>query len=193
MNIQDLQKPENVKKLMDAISEIAEKVDVSVVTTAPNGNTTARKGKIVEYDNSGTITTWINTDAGTTWKQIDVNTVSTYEVGSFTRDTSLASGTQEVTGLSGEPKALIFFPIQDGTDEAGWGIDDGTTARGFGNNQFTTYNTITNTDSIVDIENGIGTSYRGKVTAKASGSFTITWVKAGSPTGTLVINYLAIY
>lgn len=56
---------------MDAMSEVAEKVDVSVVTTAPDGNTEARKGKVVLYDNSGVFTVWINTDGSTAWQQID--------------------------------------------------------------------------------------------------------------------------
>jgi len=71
LNIESLESPEDVKKLIDAISEIAEKVDVNVVTTAPNGNTEARKGKIVLYDNSGVFQTWINTDGSKTWRQID--------------------------------------------------------------------------------------------------------------------------
>jgi len=70
LNITSLEKPEDVKKLMDAISEISEKVDISVVTTAPNGTTEARKGKIVLYDNSGVFQTWINTDGVKAWTQL---------------------------------------------------------------------------------------------------------------------------
>jgi len=75
LDIQDLTKPENVKKLMDAISEIADKVDIGVVTVAPNGVTGGRKGKVVLYDTGSGFETWQNTDGATAWVRIDQSAV----------------------------------------------------------------------------------------------------------------------
>ena len=70
LNIRDLRDPVNVEKLISTLSMLADELDNLVTTTAPNGNISARQGKIALYNNLGTYSTWINTDGGTTWQQI---------------------------------------------------------------------------------------------------------------------------
>ena len=74
MNLQpqlsDLSKPENIQQLSAILAELAEQLDTLYTTTAPNGNISARQGRIALYNNSGTYTTWINTTGSTVWQQI---------------------------------------------------------------------------------------------------------------------------
>lgn len=112
------------------------------------------------------------------------------KVGSFTRDVSLASGTQVVSGLTFNPKAFIFFAALSNTIAFSAGVDDATVrgavvARGAGN-----YITAANG---IQVELVAGTDiYTGGVSAKDATSFTITWTKIGSPTGTVTVYYLAL-
>jgi hypothetical protein len=41
-----------------------------VVTTAPNGSKSGKKGEFVFYNNSGTFSLWVNTTSSTVWQQI---------------------------------------------------------------------------------------------------------------------------
>lgn len=116
-----------------------------------------------------------------------------FKVGSFTRDTSLASGTQEVTGIGFTPKTVIFMSLVDGAVGSSWGFDP-TTGAGF--KTLLDYHVITaNSWSVnsfsIQRTSSASDVYTGKITATSSNSFTITWTKTGSPTGTLEILYLA--
>ena len=66
----DLSKPENIIQLIDALTKLADQLDTLYTTTAPNGNISAKRGRVALYNNSGTYTTWINTDGTATWQQI---------------------------------------------------------------------------------------------------------------------------
>ncbi len=114
-----------------------------------------------------------------------------YKVGSFTRDTSTASGTQAVTGVGFKPKAVIFFGTQVNTVETTWGFDDGTTPAYMNRYGATNFNIDAGTNSISSIETAGGNEYAGKISSLDSDGFTITWAKTGSPTGTLYVIYLA--
>lgn len=114
-----------------------------------------------------------------------------YKVGTFTRDTTLASGTQAVTGVGFLPKAVIFLANQSTTKEMSVGIDDGTTnACIYQTSTAGTFNLTTN--SIVDDEASGSASYSGAITTLGADGFTITWTKVGSPSGTLTVYYLAL-
>lgn len=52
------------------ISELAEQLDVLVTSTAPNGNTSARKGRVALYDTGSGFEFWINTNGLSAWKQL---------------------------------------------------------------------------------------------------------------------------
>ena len=116
------------------------------------------------------------------------------KVGSFTRDTSAAVGTQVVSGIGFTPKSVIFLAVQDGSHEMSMGLDDGTDARVVHHDHPTTADTfaLNTTKSIRTIHASGGNTFNGKITALASGQFTVTWDKVGSPTGTLTVMYLAI-
>ena len=84
--------------------------------------------------------------------------------------------------------------VQDGTHEMSIGLDDGTDARVVYHDHPTTSNTFAKADdkSIRCIHASGGNTFNGKITALASGQFTVTWDKVGSPTGTITVMYMAI-
>jgi len=108
--------------------------------------------------------------------------------GQFSRDTTAGDGTQQVTGLSFKPTRFLFFGAEDDAGEASWGTDDGSNAQCV-YRKLANYNGDT-TYSIYDYEGG-GTVNRAKITATDHGSFTVTWSKAGSPSGTYKVTYIA--
>lgn len=115
-------------------------------------------------------------------------------VGSFTRDTSTATGTQSVTGVGFVPRAIFFFGGENGVaSEMSIGFDDGTTRRSVADNNAVTassYDTAS-TNSIYDIQSS-GVSYAGVISTFDSDGFTISWTRTSTPTGTLTISYLAV-
>ena len=125
--------------------------------------------------------------------QLDAAGGANVKVGSFTRDTSASVGTQVVSGIGFTPKSVIFLAVQDGTHEMSMGLDDGTDARVVHNDHPTTADTfaLNTTKSIRTIHASGGNTFNGKITALASGQFTVTWDKVGSPTGTLTVMYMA--
>src|SRR3990167_10698259 len=66
----DLSKPNDLLKVKQIITELAADLDVLYTTTAPNGNISARQGRIALYNNAGTYTKWVNVDGLLTWQQI---------------------------------------------------------------------------------------------------------------------------
>lgn len=105
---------------------------------------------------------------------------------SFTRDTSLASGTQAVTGVGFIPRAVILLAgLNTGTAQVSVGMDEGVTPACMFNNSNNTADTwgITASQSITFIQSGAAV-YEGKISAFGADGFTITWTKTGTPTGT---------
>ena len=125
--------------------------------------------------------------------QLDAAGGANVKVGAFTRDTSASVGTQVVSGIGFTPKSVIFLAVQDGTHEMSMGLDDGTDARVVHHDHPTTADTfaLNTTKSIRTIHASGGNTFNGKITALASGQFTVTWDKVGSPTGTLTVMYMA--
>ena len=70
--LKDLSKPENLQTLITYLQEAFRDLDVIYTETAPNGSLDARRGARALYNNSGTVTMWINTDGSTTWQQDDL-------------------------------------------------------------------------------------------------------------------------
>lgn len=116
---------------------------------------------------------------------------ASYKTGNFTRDTSLATGTQAVTGLGFQPTAVIFFSLQISTREASWGFDDGTSPLTLADDQLSsgTYEIVFR--SIYLEETSGSANYEGLVQSFDSDGFTMSWTKTGSPTGTAQILYMA--
>lgn len=109
---------------------------------------------------------------------------------SFTRDISTANGTQAVTGVGFKPSHAIFITAVASTpsDLSSIGIDNSTIQAAL-----TNYNNINagqwylNTGGSVVVTLSSGNIYSGKVTTWGADGCTITWVKTGSPTGTIAI------
>jgi len=114
---------------------------------------------------------------------------TSHKIGSFTRDMSLASGTQAITGVGFQPK-VVWFISALGTRLSN-GYDDGSSCVcqwflfGFTGNAgiLTSFSIVYYVDST--------TKYEGKIQSMDSDGFTISWTKTGSPTGTLTVGYLA--
>ena len=108
----------------------------------------------------------------------------------FTRDTTVASGTQAVTGIGFKPKAVIFIGNEPSTLEWSLGYDIGT-ARFVTTRTPTVYETSVSY-SIYDTEALGATEYDGLISSFDVDGFTVTWTKVGSPTGTYEIFALCL-
>ena len=112
------------------------------------------------------------------------------KVGTFTRDNQAATGTQDVTGLGFTPKAIWFTLRSSNAGCKFDGFSDGTTDRG---SMYSSSGTPREFAKSVVVETGSGARQDGTVSALASGQFTVSWTKVGSPTaGTSTISYIAI-
>lgn len=114
-------------------------------------------------------------------------------LGTFTRNQAVATGTQTIiTGF--RPKFVFVFAVEDNSDEVSFGFDGGTTADhlGVANDNQASAGTWTTVAASIDMrESGAGTRYSGVVTVNNIG-FVINWTKAGSPTGTTTVRYIAL-
>ena len=114
------------------------------------------------------------------------------KIGTFTRDTTIASGTQAIPGIGFKPKVVLFFAVDNATLEvSAMGFDDGSNK----GNLFFSVGTLnwqrTGNNSITDSE-GIGTNYVGNISTMDVDGFTISWTRNGAPTGTINIDYCAL-
>ena len=124
---------------------------------------------------------------------------ASFDIGTFTRDISTADGTQAVTGVGFQPTHLIFHAnISNIPGGFSVGFDDGTTRRGSGADGDAVENTFSDGYSTVDLSifcrdvAGVdGACYEGKASSLDTDGFTITWNQINSPTGSLVVYYMA--
>lgn len=131
--------------------------------------------------------------ASTAYADAAVSAVAyTVDTLTFSRSLTTASWTQVINhNLGKTPKLIVFWTVGIGVDVTGTGVTvncqggyDGTTnncvtnAAETGSNNNNTYCIMA--ESIITFWKG----YQGSVTAWDSTTFTITWVKTGSPTGT---------
>ena len=107
----------------------------------------------------------------------------------FSRDTSLASGTQAVTGVGLKPSAVILFGVVNAAvGRASWGMDTITDAVASADQHATTADTyLADGSNSIYCDQGSGNAYSGNVQSFDSDGFTIDWTKTSSPTGTLTI------
>lgn len=114
------------------------------------------------------------------------------KVGSFTRDTSLASGTQNVTGVGFKPSAIILFGLVDGTIQASWGFTDGISDKAFSDGSAYTADTYSDAGNVMlSLFQTNAIYYYCNIASFDADGFTITWTKVGLKTGTAVIKYIA--
>jgi hypothetical protein len=116
---------------------------------------------------------------------------------SFTRDLSLASGTQAVTGVGFKPTALLFYTA----DLSGGAVyvsitcaaPNIATGRGVFNNR----NAVTgtwfrvNNALLIQHSSGSGDSVFGDIQSYDADGFTVSWTKNGTPTDTVQIGFMA--
>lgn len=116
-----------------------------------------------------------------------------YKVGSFTIDTTTASGTQAITGVGFTPRAGYFFACQDGAvGEMSLGISDANTHKSIGDDHNILADTYNSEVAAIADREAAGDLYKGQPSSWDSDGFTITWTKTGTPSGTLTVLYLVI-
>jgi hypothetical protein len=113
-------------------------------------------------------------------------------VGTFTRDMTLASGTQAVTGVGFRP-TIVYFQATGNFAETSFGFDTVTSRTMLYDNHNSVANSWgrTTADSIFMETVGGGTSYGGEISTFDADGFTFSWQKVGFPTGTCNIQFLA--
>jgi len=136
--LSDLSKPENIEFLASKLSELGEQLDTLYSLSAPNGNISARQGRICIYNNSGTYTTFINVDGATTWQEVgtavDFTAIATSVISDTDNTDDLGSSAKQwkdlyINGLAyidqlGEnldcnDKQLTNLIIENRTDDTG--------------------------------------------------------------------------
>ena len=114
------------------------------------------------------------------------------KVGTFTRDTALATGTQDVAGVGFKPSHIIFLASVNITSEVSIGFDDGVVHYSLVNFHGETANTwIKSLVDSIRLDQTATIKYYGAVTTLGADGFTITWTKEGAKTGGAVIHYMA--
>ncbi len=114
------------------------------------------------------------------------------KVSNFSRDVSLASSDQAVTGVGFKPVAVLFLASIGATYKGSWGFDDGAIAVVMYNlNGTTTFWSTIGKSIQLDTTDGV-TGYYGKIKTLDSDGFTIQWTKVGAPTGTADIRFIAL-
>lgn len=108
------------------------------------------------------------------------------KVVTFTRDMTLASGTQAVTGVGFQPRGVTFIGYHGTTAFGSWGADDGTLGASIAANSGVSTNVLTTNRSIF-LYTSSGATYDGRITAFGADGFTITWTKTGLPSGIATI------
>ncbi len=134
----------------------------------------------------------IGSDNTLEWATPKANQKSGY----FTRDTSIASGKQIISGIGFTAGSIIFAGGQNATNEATMiGFSTGTA----GANNMNQYDNSLATGGFAAQENTWAIEcfesstkyYLGAVSVISPDSFTITWLRGSTPTGTIKILYLA--
>lgn len=115
------------------------------------------------------------------------------KVSSFTRDVSLSTGTQAVTGVGFKPSYILFHAVINATPSMSVGMDDGTDQLALRNNHDISADTFgLNAGRSISLIVGSGSdTYAGDISTFDSDGFTIQWTKFGSPTGTATIHFTA--
>ena len=179
-------------------------VGADIVNNTINGTKIAigsdAQGDVLYYDG----TDWARLVAGTSGNFLKTNGAGfnpswaaisslSSKVGEFTRDTTVASGTQAVTGVGFTPVAVILFSAQPTSNEVSWGLSTASADSGVRTEFALSADTFSsmNTSSISAIE-GVGTNYQGQISSFDADGFTVTWTRTGTPSGTLEIEYLAL-
>jgi len=111
--------------------------------------------------------------------------------GTFTRDTSAASGDQAITGIGFIPKWIICFAVADAAGETSWGMSTGASVNNCLRDTYgVTAGTHSDATDLIHLITSAGTAYTANLKTFDADGFTITWTKTGSPTGTATVKYI---
>lgn len=118
--------------------------------------------------------------------------IVTSKVGSFTRDISLASGSQAITGVGFQPTAVLFLSNVTTTAQISVGVDDGTNVGAvIDNNGGSTDTYVSGTSNSISLRVDGSNRAEAAIQSLDSDGFTLSWTKTGFPTGTATMIYLA--
>jgi hypothetical protein len=112
---------------------------------------------------------------------------------SFTRDTSVGNGNVAYTGVGFQPKAVIFFHSLSGTFTSSWGFISASSGNSVGyciSSDSGTALASRDTGIFADVTHISAYNDVIGYTFDADG-FTLNWRKIGSPTGTILVRFLA--
>lgn len=111
----------------------------------------------------------------------------------FTRDTSLASGSQAVTGAGFTPR-LVFIAGSMGASSTGGSIGWYVAGSGGGFSTLPGIGYVAGGSNITIWTDATGGNYNtGQITSLDSDGFTISWTKGGAATGTATMQALVIF
>lgn len=120
--------------------------------------------------------------------------MSTAKVGFFSRDNTLADGTQTITGVGFTPKALVFMSATHATAYASWGLGStgilGGVIQAESGSFYEVYGDASSGKVVTSSQGVPGNT--AQLTTIGTDGFTVTWAKSGSPSGTTKVYYLAI-
>ena len=113
------------------------------------------------------------------------------KVGNFTRDNTLADGSQEITGVGFRPSSVIFIAAVVSTGAVSIAITDGTTTQNILNKHEESANQWSFQQRVVSMFTGISIGNGAIFSSFTSDGFIINWNKQGSPTGTSTVSFIA--
>jgi hypothetical protein len=106
-----------------------------------------------------------------------------------TRDMTLASGTQAITGVGFRPtSAIVLSSVQSSNRMSSTIIDSSGTSRGVKDDSANVADNWTNINSVSDM--GSGNEQIAAWSSYDADGMTISWTKYGTPTGTCYLNIL---
>lgn len=116
------------------------------------------------------------------------------KVGSFTRNSAAATGTQAITGVGFQPSTVIFLAQENSaTGQFSMGFDNGTASHVVFDHYTVAANTWANSSGhCIWTRESISSYAQGTLNSMDSDGFTVGWTKTGSPSGTINVFYLAI-
>ena len=114
------------------------------------------------------------------------------KLGTFSRDTSIATGTQAVSGVGFKPSHIIFLAnVGLITPQVSIGFSNGVVNYLIADAYANTIGTWTNAAYALYLLQTAAIYYLGSITAIGADGFTVTWTKVGAKTGTATIYYMA--
>ena len=171
---------------------VAVSTDPSSLTALTGANVALTTDLLNIWDTSATVGKKITPD------ELGI-AISLAKVGLVTRVMTAASGAVAYTGIGFKPKIMYFMTYVAGAGgslSSSKGFDDGTTAFGLLDYTLTGADptfTGSQTISIYGFDDAAGANTQSaKIQSLDADGFTLIWTKAGTPTATLTIGYMAV-